>query len=352
MRKLIYLGLDAHASHCVLGGMDTRGDLLFSKRLRTAESVLISHIVEIQAREKLLVLEESSLAGWLSGSLRQYVDQITVCDPRQNALISRNAHKSDESDVYNLCKLLRLGELRGVYHPEDDHRASFKSAVQHYFDLRNQQSALKTKIKAKYRGAGVMEVQGDCVYSAAHRAAYLAQIKDIAVRAMVEQLYGVLDVLVDTQDKARQQVIRLGRRYREIRQFMKMPGVGPIGAHVFDAYVQTPHRFATKQKLWRYCRLGIVDRSSNGKPLAYKRLDRAGNGELKAMSYRAWLTATRISKPNEVSQFYEASLERTHNATRARLNTQRKILAVLWSIWKRNVAYNPDLFLRVSQAAA
>ena len=135
-----------------------------------------------------------------------------------------------------------------------------------------------------------MEVYGDRAYGTKHRASYLEQIKESTLRAIVGQLYDVLDTLVKTQDKALHQMVQLGKRYPEIPEFMKMPGVGPIGAHVFDAFVQTPHRFATKQKLWRYCKLGIVERSSNGKPLAYKRLDRAGNAELKAVSYRAWMS--------------------------------------------------------------
>ncbi len=215
----------------------------------------------------------------------------------------------------------------------------FKQAVLHYLDLRDQQHALKTKIKAKFRSAGVMEVYGDRVYGTKHRTSYLGRLQAGAQRAIVAQLYGVLDTLVETKVEAYRQMIRLGQRYGEIREFLRMPGVGPIGAHVFDVGVQTPYRFATKQRLWRYCKLGIVDRSSNGKPLAYKRLDRAGNGELKAMSYRAWMSALQTGKPNEVSRFYKASLEKTGNATHARLNTQRKILAVLRSIWKRNVAY-------------
>lgn len=146
-------------------------------------------------------------------------------------------------------------------------------------------------------------------------------------------------------------MLQLGQRYLEIRQFMKVPGLGPVGAHVFDAYIQTLHRFATKQQLWHYCKLGIRDRTSDGKPLGYKRLARSGNGELKAVSYRALLTAMRRKRPNEVSRFFARSLERTQNRTHARLNTQRKVLAVLWSIWKNQQAYRPELFLRPAQAA-
>ncbi len=44
MRKLVYLALDAHVSHCVLGGMDMRGKLLFCDRFRTSDSALIRHV--------------------------------------------------------------------------------------------------------------------------------------------------------------------------------------------------------------------------------------------------------------------------------------------------------------------
>ena len=150
-----------------------------------------------------------------------YVDEIIVCDPRQCALIRRNAHKNDDNDVYNLCRLLRLGELKGVYHPEEDHRATFKSAVQHYLDLRDQQRGLKTKIKAKFRGAGVMEVYGDRAYGAKHRAWYLDQINESTLRSIVGQLYDALDTLFETQ--ARHQMVQLGKRYPEIWECMKMP---------------------------------------------------------------------------------------------------------------------------------
>ena len=103
MRKVVYLGLDTHAKHCVLAGMDTLGRLLFSKRLPASEGALISHIMAVKARRKALVFEESSLASWLAGALRAYVDELIVCDPRQNALISSNAHKDDYDTICAVC---------------------------------------------------------------------------------------------------------------------------------------------------------------------------------------------------------------------------------------------------------
>jgi hypothetical protein len=102
--------------------------------------------------------------------------------------------------------------------------------------------------------------------------------------------------------------------------------------------VAKPHTclsFTRKSQLHRYCKLGVVDRTSDGKPLGYQRLDKAGNSELKAMRYRAYLCAIRIQSPNEVRMSYEKSLRCSKSATNARLNTQRKRLPVIDGVWRK-----------------
>ena len=189
----------------------------------------------------------------------------------------------------------------------------------------------------------MLRLEGARLVDAKHREHYLQEVPDDARRAMLSYLYAVLDAMQAAQQAARRDMIRLGAKYSEIKEFSKMPGLGPIGAHVFEAFIQTPHRFATKQQLLKYSKLAVQDSSSAGKPLAYKCLDKAGVGELKAVSYRAFHAALRSSGSNEVSRFLEASLARTNgDATHARLNTQRKILTAMWTIWRKDVAYNPD----------
>ena len=339
-----YLGLDLHASTCTLGIMADDGTYLGHQHFPTAESQLIPRVVQIEAKTKRLALEEGSLARWVACTLEPYVDEVLVCDPRENALISRNPHKSDAADAYMLCRLLRLGELKRVYQAREDHRAVFKAAVQHYLDMRGQQVALKQKIKAMFRRWGVLRVEGYSLYSKDGRQAYLDRLSHQGIAGQLGSLYQVLDVTLTAQKQAKAQMLHLGKRYQEIETFQQVPGIGPIGSHLFDAFIQTPHRFTTKQRLWRYCGLGIRSKTSNGKPLGYEELDPSGRSELKAVSYRAWLAALRQGD-NEVKAFFEASLQRTGDRTHARLNTQRKILATLLSLWKNQSAYSSTQFL-------
>jgi transposase len=323
--------------------MSAQGVFHGSKAFPTSEYNIIEAIKAIKAKQKYLAVEEGNLAHWVSQVAKPYVTEVICADPKKNAWIYRGATKSDRVDTEKLCRLLRLGELKRVYHAETDDRAIFKAAVQHYNDLRDQQTALKQKIKAMYRHWGVIDVEGEAVYSTTG----LKRVKQLAISNQLQRLYYLMDETASMQARALKTVKQMGRKYPEIKEFTHIPGVGDVVAHTFDAYIQTPHRFATKRQLWRYCRLGVSDRSSDGKPLGYKRLDPSGVGELKALSYRAWLSATKGD--NEVNQYYHRSLRRTHCRVHARLNTQRKILAVMYGIWKTGQAYSKEQFLEPSQ---
>jgi len=346
-----YVAIDVHARNCVLGWRTGRGQWQGIERFETSEKELILRVGRIPADIKIVTVEESTLAAWVTRTLHPLVSEIIVCDPRHNASVHQDAFKNDGRDVEELSRLLWLGQLKGVYHPQDDARAVFKALVQQYLDLRDTQVKLKLQLKAKYHFWGVPAVEGTLVYSTGKRERYLNAIRDLSVRHQIQRLYALLDAAVKQESEARREMLAYGQRYPEIAEFARIPGVGPVGSHVFDAFIQTPGRFPDKPTLWRYCRLAVTDRSSDGKPLGFRRLDNCGNPELKAMSYWSWKGALHKRGQNEVKEFYYASLERTHNKVHARLNTQRKIVATMWAIWRKGEPYRPERFLSPTDAA-
>jgi len=339
-----YLGLDLHANSSTLGVMSEDGTYEGHEQFPTAESELIPRVSSIEARKKRLAVEANELSRWAARTLAPYVDRVLVCDARENFLISRDGRKNDVSDAYNLCRLLRLGELREVYQSADDHRSVFKASAQHYLDCRDRQVVLKQKIKAAFRRWGILDLEGQQVYSPAGRFDYLEQIAQPEIACQLKRLYQLLDGAVQAQAEAKKQMLRLGERYPEIKAFREVPGIGPIGSHLFDAFIQTPDRFSTRQKLWRYCQLSVRSQTSDGKALGHEELDPNGRSELKQVSYRACIAALRQGD-NAVATFFEQSLRRTGDSTHARLNTQRKILATLRALWKSGSNYHPEKFL-------
>jgi transposase len=135
-----------------------------------------------------------------------------------------------------------------------------------------------------------------------------------------------------------------GKNYWEIAEFAKIPGIGPVGSHLFSAILEDPHRFRSRSQVYKFCQLGVVAHSSAGQPIGRKRLDKQGYGELKAMSHRAWLSAANVAGDNEIKQYWKASCRRAASERNARGNTQRKIINVMWSLPKNGRSYNPDKF--------
>lgn len=343
---IAYIGLELHATTSTFGVIDPTGRTSHRQTLPTDPNDLCDWLDKLAANQKVLAVEEGPLTQWICWQLTDAVDQVLVCDPKENFLISRSAKKTDPVDAVKLARLLRLGELREVWHPKQKNdRALFAAAAAHYIATRGEQVRLKHKIKSTFRRWGVLDVAGEAIYSHRGRQEYLQQIEDPIIYEQLSSYYTMMDAAEQAQQMARRQLLAGGAGYDEITEFKKVPGIGPIGAHLFSAIVQTPARFTKISQLWRWSALGITDRSSNGKPLGYERLDQSGRTQIKDISYRAWKAGAKQAKePNEVKRFYQKSLANSNTPTNARLNTQRKILKVLWTLWRKQVRYNPTLF--------
>jgi transposase len=143
--------------------------------------------------------------------------------------------------------LLRLNRFKQVHYALDQPRRNFKTLVQHYDELTTQQARLKTKLKVRLRMQGVI-VTGTRLFSAAGRKPVLAQVKPRDVRTAISQLYEVLDQSLVAQAQAKLLMLSAAQAFPEIKLFRTAPGVGPIGACRFSAYIHTPQRFSSKRK--------------------------------------------------------------------------------------------------------
>ena len=341
---IAWLGLDAHSKNCVLGQLDDQGQEIKWWRFPTQPQQLIQHVQSIPATDKRLMLEESNLARWLSQLLKPHVQQLVVCDARRNRLISHDHHKHDKRDAFALARLLRLNEFKPVWQPIEPQRVLFKRIAKSYENAVQRQTRLKLQLKSLFQHWGLFPA-GATVFSKPGRNDWLKQLPYAPLRSQALLLYELLDQALAGQNQFRRLMCQTGQQFPEIQRLRTTPGVGLVGAHLFVAYVQDPKRFPKFGRLTRYCRLGIRDRTSDDKPLGYQQLDREGIGTLKAISYRAYLQAAK-RRTGPVWDFYQLSLRHTGSTTHARLNTQRKILLTLWTLWLTGREFDPDQFFR------
>jgi len=339
--ETVYVGLDLGSSAFQQVAMKTDGSVKENRSFTTSEAHLRTAFSDLRG-EIQVHLEAGELAPWAASVIAPLVSRVVCSHPQSNAWIAKDADKCDRVDAYKLAELLRLNRFKEVHYAPDQPRRNFKQLVQHYDELTAQQARLKTKLKARLRMQGVI-VTGARLFSATGRKPVLAEVKSPDLRTAISQLYAVLDQSVEAQTQARLLMLRAAQAFPEIKLFRTAPGVGPIGACRFSAYIHTPNRFSTTRKLWKYCRLSVSHRSSNGKPLRRPRLDRCGCGRLKDVSRKAFDVAIRSRQDNGFKRAYQRALETTHDATHARLTVQRKIVSTLRAMWLTMTPYCDEL---------
>jgi transposase len=339
--EIVYVGLDLGSSSFQQVAIKRDGSLQVNRSFTTSEANLRAAFAD-QRGEIQVHLEAGELAPWAASVIAPLVTRVVCSHPKDNAWIAKDADKCDRVDAFKLAELLRLNRFKEVHYAPDQPRRNFKQLVQHYDELTGQQARLKTKIKARLRMQGVI-VTGERPFSSKGRKEVLARVASPDLRTAITQLYEVLDQSVAAQEQARLLMLHAARAFPEIKLFRTAPGVGPIGACRFSAYIHTPSRFSSKRKLWKYCRLSVSHRSSNGKPLRRPRLDRSGCGRLKDISRKAFDVAIRSQRDNGFKRAYQRALETTHDKTHARLTVQRKIVSTLRAMWITRTPYCDEL---------
>lgn len=339
----VYVGIDLGSSQFEIVAMNREGIVVERRSLKTSELNLRSAFSQLRQNKKCELhvhLESGELAGWAREVIAPLVTRVVIGDPRRNAWIANDPAKNDQIDGFKLADLIRMNRVHEVYYEQAKERRIFKQVVQHYEDLTRKQSALKTRIKARLRVQGLIR-KDTRVFS--QREAILDQLADKQLRAIIKQLYDLLDATEAQRKEAHKTMRDMSRQFPEIALLQKTPGVKLINACRFSAYVQNPHRFSNLRKFWRYARLGVVQPSSNGKPIGAQHLDYAGCGPLKDISRKAFEAARRRHDNNSFKRAYEQSLARTGNAAHARLSVQRKILAVMRAVWITGTPYRDEL---------
>jgi transposase len=337
----LYVGIDLGCKECAGAVRDRKGKLLDASSFPTSAENLINFVSK-QKGGVMVLIEECELAGWVYRTILPHVKSIEVADPKHNAWIARAKKKSDPVDAGKLAELLRGGFYRSVHHPEDAEMANFKIAVQHYDQMTRTTTRLKNQIKARFRQQGIMTT-GKSIYGMAGREKAIARVGSEAIREILRQDFHLLDQAQKNRAGARRLVTRLSRDFLVVKRLKMIPGVGTMCASRFVAYVQNPHRF-NRKGLTSFSRLAVVKRESGDSLLGGEHLSKEGNGTMKALSRTVFNAAViNTKKMNGIKAYYLGSLRRTKDETHARLNTQRKILALMKAVWRDETEYSDDL---------
>jgi transposase len=337
-----YIGADVHSKSIEMAIMN-RKKIVQRYTLPTSISA-VAAILNSLSGKKYLAIEEGPMAGWLYRNLHRKVERFVVADPRRNKLISSDGDHDDKIDSAKLAMLFAGGYLREIYHSDDERRVELKHWVSLYHDRVHDAVRHINKIRARCRMHGVT-IPRKVVRQPEHRDAWLRHLKHPALAKQLLMLWIGYDATAKQARMAKQQLIQLSQKYAVIRRWKQLPGIGTIRAVTIFAYLDTPWRFKRKNKLWKYCGVGLqrtasgTDKKGKPKP-ALLQLPRATNRILKNAVLGAALSAIN-QKQNTFRKDYERMVRNGLIPCNARHTVARKLLSVMWGMWKINGSFDP-----------
>ena len=342
--KNYYIGADVDSKMTELA-IEKDGKIIMRYRVPTTIPALREVLGSIPSK-KFLTFEEGPMAGWLYRNLKDDVDDLVVCEPRRNKLIACDGDKDDSIDAGKLASLLRGGYLRAVHQSEDIDTVVLKQWVSLYHDRVREAVRQINKIRARCRMYGI-RMPRRALRDMISRQQWTAMLREKDLAEQLAVLWIGFDTAFKQVQMTRKQLVHHSRNYEIVRYWSDVPGIALIRATTMLAYLDTPWRFSSEKKLWKYCGVGLQRAASGtdrfGKPKrGTLQLAWAVNRRLKEVVAGAAMSA--INQKNNIFAYeYERMLANGLTGNNARHAVARKILSVMWAMWKTSSRFDESL---------
>lgn len=273
--------------------------------------------------KKILTIEETTGAQWLYVELKDFVEKIVICDPSRNSLL-KEGPKNDPKDAASLCRLLRAGLLKEIYHG-DDENYQIRKLVSSYDDLVQASVRAKNQLSAIYRSYG-LDYKKDTVKS-----------EDPYIKHVIEEKLRTLELYEEEKKKYISLFKEVKKRKNTVKILTGISGIDTILAVKIFSIVIEANRFADKYKYWSYSGLVKYKMESGGH--SYGKKNTKYSRKLKVIYKVATVAALRGH--NDIREYYEHMLKEGLPAKEAVNTVCRYIATSTYAMMKNNTEYKP-----------
>lgn len=317
-----YIALDWAQKNMAIARMTKKSDIVKAMDVPSDLGNLKDYLKSLKGT-KILAFEETTTAQWLYTELNPLVDELCVCDPYRNKLLSEGA-KTDLIDASKLAQLLRADLLKPVFH-SNDKLIQLRKLISSYDDLVQRGVRLKNQRSALFRACGLdkKDKELDGIYES-----FILSKIDLAI-AEYES---------DKSDYLKKFEV-ISKKNKIVKNLQGIPGIGLIGAVKIAGIVITAKRFESNKHFLSYCGLVRLQRLSGGKSYGSK-IPRHRR-DLKSVFKTAALSC--ITHENEFRDYYEYLIrERNYPIYQARHAVARKIAVAVKGVINSKSKYKPE----------
>jgi transposase len=326
------VALDVHRDFCEVA-IVADGRLRSAGRIETRPETLELFAQSLDSRDRV-ALEVTGNAWEIARILEPHVARVIVVSPSDTGIRQARA-KTDRLDARALARLLWVGQLEGVWTPDERIRALRRR-------LARRSQLVRSRTRAKHEIHAVLmrclkdRPPASDLFGVKGRRWLAEQQLPVTERETVDSAARQVDFL-DAEIAAVEQLIAAEALcWPEVKRLMTVPGVNVIVAATFMAAVGDIGRFPDRRKLTAYLGLDPRVRQSGAAPAAHGHISKQGSSSARhALVEACWST---VRQPGPIAGFYQRVKARRGHSI-AIVASARKLACLFWCLLTRGEDY-------------
>lgn len=336
-----YCGVDLHARSMYVVIIDSQGNVLKERNIRTEPAAFLALVAEY--RDDLVVAVECVFTWyWLADlCVRENITFVLGHALYMKAIHGGKA-KNDRIDAHKIACLLR-GGLIPVAYVYPPHMRSTRDLLRRRLHLTRKRADLISHIENTLHQYNLPPLHKKIAYKA-NREGVSELFPDPSVQKSVQLDLDMLDSYDRLLPRLEHEISLIAKTHDADSYFRlrSIPGIGRILGLTILYEIHTISRFPTVQNFSSYCRLVKSAKESAGKKYGTSGT-KIGNAHLKwAFSEAAVLFLRRNSR----AASYKAKLEKKHGKGKALSILAHKLARASYYMLKRKTVFDMDTFFQ------
>lgn len=330
---MVYGAIDLHTRYSQIRVIDETGQVLRHQRVATTVERL--QAVFASYGPLRIVLESGTESEWVAQALEAAGHEVIVADPNFAPMYGElhRKVKTDHRDVTALAEANRRGWYRPAYRVSATQRG-MRQVLRSRRQLVQMRSGTISVIRSLLRQAGYRAGSGTSERFADRLSrltlpAVLAETV-APLRRVVETLTAEI-VAIDTR------LTRQSAQDAVAQRLQSVPGVGPVVALTFRAFVDDVGRFGHAGQV--SAAIGLVPREDSSAERQHRgHISKAGPNELRSLLVQAAWVHWRTQRQTALGEWTE-QLARRRGKRIAVVALARRLSRILFAIWRDETVF-------------
>jgi transposase len=331
---MVYGAIDLHARYSQIRIVDMDGHVVTDRRVLTTAERLVA---VFRAHGPLrILLEASTESEWVAQALEAAGHAVIVADPNFAPMYGeiRRKVKTDRRDVAALAEANRRGWYRATYRVSAAQRA-MRQVLRIRRQLVQMRSSTVSQVRALMRQSGY-RVPPCAAERVPERLAQLPLPAALAeTLAPLGRMIGTLTAEIDGVDARLQTHAKADA---VVHRLQSVPGVGPVVALTFRAYIDDVTRFGSAAQV--SAAIGLVPREDSSAERRHRgHITKAGPSELRSLLVQAAWSCWRTKRSATLHAWVEGLAHRRGKRI-AVVALARRLSRILYALWRDDSVFD------------